>query len=162
LKTKDVIDILVFELVTFLPIFEKHHPNVTWPRDFIFQFLKIPLKDRVYDFPFYKENYSSPGSNGFLQALGFLADIDRSQNNPDRYTFSLAVEAISAAIESKKLALWAMEHPNEWEEWIVTNNKPMQLESATADEGASNSWLSIADKLEKRFHSGEGSVKTLV
>lgn len=154
LTLDNVIDVVVHQLITHLPIFERFHPDVKWPRVFLLQFLGTQSTNKVFDFPFYRETYSSPGSDGFIQALGFLADIEKSRSKPDTYTFDLAVDAVTLIIQSRRLVLWATEHPDEWELWIKSDGKPVKIKSAgvealTIQEAVRDSWLNIAVEINK-------------
>ncbi len=154
LAPDNVIHIVVHQLITHLPIFERFHPDVKWSRIFLLQFLDTESKNKVFDFPFYRETYTSPGSQGFTQALGFLADIEKSRRKPDQYTFDLAVDTITLIIHSKRLVLWAMEHPDEWQLWIKSDGRPVKIrslgiESLTIQEAVRDSWLNIVVEINK-------------
>jgi predicted transcriptional regulator len=158
LKPEEVVNIVARQLITCLPIFEKFDPDVKWPRIFLLQFTRFKPDHKKYDFPFCKESYAQSGVDGFFKAMGFLAEIDQSSSKPDQYTFSLAVESIALSIHSRKLMYWAVEYPQEWETWSKSEGKPialqsMGLQSLPIQEMARNSWLTVADEVERLLKS---------
>jgi hypothetical protein len=113
MDNKQNIDIAANLLMDYLPIFEKYHPEATWPRTFLNAVINSAHIDPEGSLPIYEEGYSSPGSINFLEALGRINSARLHVN--DNLSLDLALGAIVATIGAFSYEYWANIYPDDWE-----------------------------------------------
>ncbi len=147
------------ELERRLPLFERHQPGVSWPRDLI-ESLRVANSSDGTGLPWPAEDdddFPGPGANSFSnglyelwQALGFAADAPRR--------IEALVDAVSGAVMAEMVEAWGTRHPAQWarryELGLSAEYEPelyaLQLamvrdpETARIERAA---WLDVADRL---------------
>ncbi len=147
------------ELERRLPLFERHQPGVSWPRDLI-ESLRVVNSSDGMGLPWPTEDdddFPGPGANSFSnglyelwQALGFAADAPRR--------IEALVDAVSGAVMAEMVEAWGTRHPAQWarryELGLSAEYEPelyaLQLamvrdpETARIERAA---WLDVADRL---------------
>jgi hypothetical protein len=147
----------------YLPTFEEHHPNTSWPRERLNEILK---KIEGYEasgsthfiLPDIDSEFDTPGSNGFVKELEVLWELvfssDRKHDCPDK-----ATSVIGGIIMARLTNNWGRRYTNEWLHWYSSAvhgegedgtlvlaqaqfmNDPMVVELATAE------WHGVADRI---------------
>ncbi|MFL5350563.1 MAG: hypothetical protein ACJ8AT_37810 [Hyalangium sp.] len=140
-----------------LPAFERHHPNVHWPREFIESTDAEPAHI-ARTWPETEDEFRGPGGNNFTSAVEALWKASRLTNDERQCTLGL-VDALAGAIMAESTEHWGSRHPKEWALWYQLSRAgeddpriiDIQLTMRRDSEVKSierTAWLEAADQLE--------------
>ncbi len=155
LDVEQIIKVTIYQVGAYLPLFERYHPAVVWPRKLLsLLFENQPIEG---SFLIYGEGFRSPGSNGFLEALG-LAQSAALHKKDRRKCIDLATGAIVTTIGAMEFEYWARTYPDRWNNWQKLDPNAVNLptvESPYLDskvqQYAASLWNMLTDYIEKEF-----------
>jgi hypothetical protein len=156
LSPREAVRLSVKQVSLFLPVFEQYHPNITGPRKMLSLLASGDPIDETSSFPELSNNYSSPGSSGFLRAIALVDNASQSQHDPHS-CFTKVGRAIANAIGSRRLEYWARKFPADWEiahrSEIGEENLPSiqsdYLREPEVEKYTEGMWSAVADEIEK-------------
>ncbi len=164
LKVDDALVIALNQAISYLPAFEKIHPDIIWPRQWIEAAGKFkPIQHREYGFGFYEDEASDTPSKSFVYALGIL---DRAftlyYEKREDDSKKLAASAIACIISSKIIQFWIENFPESWEVYQQTEQEgvvdeksfePVREYRASPKRQAyqRDLWLALADEIEAKL-----------
>jgi hypothetical protein len=140
-----------------LPAFERHQPDVHWPREFIESSDGDPSRvERAW--PEAVDDFAGPGANNFTSAVEALWKASRLTLDKRRCASEL-VNALSGAIMAEKCEFWGARNPEAWALWyqlaasgdIDPRIADIQLALKRDPESAAvqrTAWLEVAHQLE--------------
>ncbi|MDY7227277.1 hypothetical protein [Hyalangium rubrum] len=141
-----------------LPVFERHHPGVRWPREFIESMDDSGASPSEREWPEAEDDFSGPGANSFTSAVEALWRAGRLIEHVQRCVPEL-VNALSESIMAEKGEFWGSRNPQAWALWYRLtasgDNDPrivdIQLAMKRDPQAAAvqrDSWLEVSDWLE--------------
>jgi hypothetical protein len=148
------------QLLRRLPAFERHHPGIHWPREFIEASDGTPSRGER-EWPEIEDDFSGPGANNFTSAVEALWKASRLPPD-DRQRAAELVSALAGALMAEGTERWGSRHPEEWTLWyqlaasgendprITSLQFAMQRDSEIVALQRS-AWLEIADQVEATF-----------
>lgn len=99
-----------------LPCFERHQPEVSWPREFIASISETGTAVDGKTWPEAEDDFPGPGANSFTSAVEALWKAARFEEDEQRRSELLA-DAIVGAINAERLEYWGSQHPDMWALW---------------------------------------------
>lgn len=141
-----------------LPVFERHQPGVTWPRDFLQNLRSAdPVGEGTLRWPWENDTFPGPGANNFIRGVDALLRVRRLTSDEPRRIATL-VEAISTVIVAEQSEAWGARHPEQWAYWYESagageaDPKRWDIMVACAQDPQSvrimrEAWLDVADRL---------------
>lgn len=150
-------------LLRRLFVFEKHQPQVHWPREFIEATDGDPSHAKT-SWPEAEDDFAGPGANNFTSAVEALWKAGRLLEDAQPCAKEL-VNALAGAIMAEGTESWGSRHPEEWSLWyqlaLSGENDPRasthQLQMARDPDVLRLeriAWLEVADRLEEALHEG--------
>jgi hypothetical protein len=103
------------QLMRRLPFFERHQPNVHWPREFI-ESIDGAASQTERTWPEAEDDFASPGANNFTSAVEALWKASRLTLDEQRCASEL-VNAFSGAVMAESTEHWGSRHPEQWALW---------------------------------------------
>lgn len=157
------LELAVTRLHDFLPVFERHHPEATWPRRLL---VSVVAYGRAPDAlpPEASQTYASPGAANFLSGLFDLLRC-LEQRTPLENRLRFAASAVSNALLADLAADWYDQHPDAWAEQQARGDDPdpetggtvrqriyarFWLDAITAERDTA-AWLALADAIERKL-----------
>jgi hypothetical protein len=147
-----------------LPVFERQHPGVSWPRGLLELVGEEEPIGRDKTWPG-EDEFSGPGANSFAKAVeslwnAWLRTEDARQCIPE------LVSAISRAIMAERVEYWGARHSQKWALWyqlaLNGDSDPRITEILTAMASDPDvkrlqrkAWQEVADKLAGTLHGVE-------
>jgi hypothetical protein len=98
-----------------LPVFERHHPFVPWPRELIESIGEGPARTKQA-WPEREDEFPSPGANNFTTAVESLWKASRLTADEQQCASEL-VNALSGVIMAESTEAWGSRHHDEWALW---------------------------------------------
>jgi hypothetical protein len=146
-----------------LPVFERHHPSVQWPREFIESIGGGPASIKQA-WPEQEDEFRGPGANNFTTAVESLWKASRLTADEQQCASEL-VNALSGAIMAESTEAWGSRHHDEWALWYQLASSgesdprisAIQLVMARDSEAAAvqrTGWLEVAERLEGALREG--------
>jgi hypothetical protein len=141
-----------------LPAFERHQPNVSWPREWIGAVGEPTSMQSSMSWPD-EDDFPGPGANSFISAVRSLVTASQFLENVQQCAHHL-VDAFSKSIMAEKCEFWGALNPDAWARWYELaasgDNDPriaeIQLalkrdpQAAAVQRGA---WMDVASRLEE-------------
>ncbi|WP_224244552.1 hypothetical protein [Hyalangium gracile] len=99
-----------------LTTFERHQPDVHWPREFIESVADAARSPDSRSWPEAESDFPGPGANSFIAAVealwkaGHLLDDEGKRGE-------LLADAIERAVSAERLEYWGSRHPEAWARW---------------------------------------------
>jgi hypothetical protein len=141
-----------------LPCFERHQPEVRWPREFI-AVAGAQAGEGEPDWP-EEDEFPGPGANSFIAAVEALR-LARRLGKDDARRAKALVDAISEAILAELAEHWGSRHPSEWARWYQGDMSPAGAWGLVAMMGEPETvtlqrraWLEVASRLEEELLLG--------
>lgn len=96
-----------------LPVFERHHPGMSWVRD-VLEALIHPedAASSGREWPFWKDS-TGPGGASFANAVESLWIADQRRGDTRRCIAEL-MDALAGAIMAEAIEPWGASHPEQW------------------------------------------------
>ena len=142
--------------------FERHQPDVHWPREFIESIDGDPSHTKQ-EWPESEDDFAGPGANSFTSAVEALWKASRLIMDEQRCVSEL-VNALAGAIMAERSEFWGSRNPEEWMRWYSQppDSDDMSgfkiLMAAAKDPDVMRleraGWLEVADQLEEALREG--------
>jgi len=149
ISPQDAIRIALKFMSYHLDIFEHYHPDVSWPRKCLDNWKLSKPEEREYDWPIYGGGYTSPGTNGYLNAMGDLRHALRSEHNSGKIWVNLVGNAIVAPINTSALGRWIIQHSYNWNVMGVDQSRILAKDDPETQKYKRDTWLEVANEIEK-------------
>ena len=127
LTVECVIKIALEMLKSHFPLFEKHHPEIEWPRDWLGYIERRETvdgsspcfydEDRIYD----DRGVASPGSRSFIEAMEFLHSTYWGKYS-DEKRVEVAAWSVQNSITARTAAFWAEFNPQAYDAYMGNPN----------------------------------------
>jgi hypothetical protein len=143
-----------------LPVFERHQPGVTWPREFIEAAIHPDRRASLvwsddYDF-------DGPGANNFIRAVSNLWEACLiTGDEPKR--LEVLEAAIAGAIMAEEVESFGARHLEQWKHWYheppetrgeeYNRFRDARVNDPEARSVGRKAWLGLADELEKALRN---------
>lgn len=145
-----------------LPLFERHHPAVRWPREFIESDYELKAGHEPRQWP-QDDDFPGPGANNFISAVRVLWSVHQHVADPHSSATALAA-AIGGTIMAERNEFWGSRDPDAWANWYQLapdSDDPSRFKTLIAvakDPAVMNieraAWLEVADMLEAALREG--------
>jgi hypothetical protein len=140
-----------------LPTFERHHPDVRWPRDFISS-VDGESAHTEQTWPETEDEFRGPGANNFTSAVEALWKASRLTDDEWQCASEL-VNALAEAIMAESTEHWGSQYPEEWALWYqlalegeadprMTDLQLAMRRNSEVKSLERTAWLEVADQLE--------------
>lgn len=154
LNPKDMIKLTAAYVARFLPIFEKHHPEVTWPRKALDILARDGQTDESVEF---RLNDESPihTVDIFFRAISYVDNASERQDNPKSCAIASA-NAIFCIITAFQLDYGLANFPSAWKiapKTILEEHEPdtlMYLGNPEVENYIETLWSNLADEIAIR------------
>lgn len=158
LPARRAVSLVRAQVLHRLPVFERHHPGVRWPREFIESIATEAAPSDKREWPESEDDFPGPGANNFTSAVESLWSASLHTEDSRQCAAEL-VDAISGAIMAEYVEHWGARHPREWALWYklalsgesdprLTDIQLAMLRDADVRTLVRASWLEVADRLE--------------
>jgi hypothetical protein len=150
-----------------LPVFERHQPEVRWPREFIESAVESGSADDGRAWPETEDDFPGPGANNFTNAVEALWKAGHVMKDAHRLSELLA-DAMGGAIIAERLEYWGARHPDAWARWYQSASSGSDdmsrfevLATIKRDPEAARvereAWLEVARRLEEELNAAASS-----
>lgn len=145
-----------------LPLFERHHPAVRWPREFIESVCEPKAVHEARRWP-QDDDFPGPGANNFISAVQALWDARQQAADQHSWPAALAA-AIAGTIMAERNEYWGSRNPDAWARWYQLapdsdDTNELKTLIAIAQEPAvmrveRAAWSEVAERLEGALREG--------
>jgi hypothetical protein len=122
MDARDVLQIALKQIRTYLPIFEKHHPEKVWTKEWVELASKLePIDHSSRDFGMFTDINEDLGSQVFIKAIQLLDGAFSAyfQRTPD-VAINLAGDAITNMASARMIAYLNDKAPSIWRRYEQT------------------------------------------